>query len=87
MRPRRLREELPHLDKALEEKIDSEDDRDDRDCTFQEEGDEDSDVDMQDASLQERLLQSAAREPPKSKLKGKDGFVRVKNFPSRRLGV
>ena len=48
-----------------------------------EQNNSDDDVDMEDASLNERPFQSRARGRPSSKLKGKNGFVWDTRAPSR----
>lgn len=50
-------------------------------------GSDGSDVDMEDATLDQRFLNSAARGRPSSKLKGKNGFVWNTSVSSRRSGT
>lgn len=84
LRSRLIRDELFH-EKELEEQSGSESEyvqEEDSSVTSEED-----DVDMEDASLNERLLQSRARGRPSTKLKGKNGFLWDTRCPSRRSGV
>ena len=46
----------------------------------------DSDEEMENVSLEQRLLKSGSRGRPVSKLRGKDGFVWNAKSPKRRSG-
>lgn len=93
LRSRRIREELLVEDQDDDEvtvQSESEPSSNEEGSSFytsEEDPIEEEDVDMEDASLHQRLLGSRARGRPTSKLKGKNGFVWNTRFPSRRSGM
>lgn len=89
LRSRRIRDEL--LDEIqVEEQSESESEQRDDDDDYSGSSSDDEvegDIDMEDASFNQRLLQSRARGRPCTKLKGKDGFTWDTRCPSRLSGV
>ena len=93
LRPRTIRQEL--LDDAQEscsEEQDVECHEDEteevssRCSNYSDASSADSDIDMEDASLEQRLLDSRARGRPSSTLRGKNGFKWRTRAPERRSG-
>lgn len=78
-------------DSESEDNVSEQEEESDEYCVSGDGSDEDGDDDMamewENASLMQRLLESAARGRPRTQLRGKDGFVWNTNLAQRQSGM